>query len=58
MLLNISINDTDSRIECPLRKLVCNTKLCGADDVPEGQDAIQKDLEGCSRMLSHSLNCD
>ena len=58
VLFSVFINHIDAGIECTLNKLADDTKLGGADDVPEGQDAIQKDLEGCSRMLSHSLNCD
>ncbi|GAB0204776.1 cAMP-dependent protein kinase inhibitor alpha [Grus japonensis] len=38
----------DSGIECTLSKFA-NTKLCGAVNMLEGRDAIQKDLDRLER---------
>lgn len=44
-MFNIFVSDTDSGIKCTLNKFAGDIKLCGAAGMPEGQGAIQKDLD-------------
>ncbi|PKU31776.1 rna-directed dna polymerase from mobile element jockey- hypothetical protein [Limosa lapponica baueri] len=43
-LFNTFINEIDSGIECSLSKLVDDTKLSGAIDMPKEHNTIQRDL--------------
>lgn len=42
-LFNVSINNTDRGMECTPSKPAGDTKLCGAADMPEEWDVIQRD---------------
>lgn len=44
-LTNTNINDIDSVVEHTFSKLSDDPKLSGAADIPEGWDAIHRDLE-------------
>jgi len=54
-LSNTSVSDMDGGIECTLSKFADDTKLCGAVDVHEGWDAIQRDLNRPERWARVNL---
>ena len=55
MLFNIFINDIDSGIECTLCKFADYSKLCGMVSIPEGWDAIQRDLDRLKQWTQEDI---
>ena len=52
---SIIISDTDSEIECTLSRVADATKLSGVLGMPEGWDAIQRDLDKLERWACVNL---
>ena len=55
MLFNIFAGDMGSGIECTLSNFAVDTMLCGAIDMPEGSNAIQRDLDRLERWAYANL---
>ena len=55
VLFNIFVGNMDSGAECTFSKFSNDTKLCGAVDILEGRDAIQRDLDRLERWACANL---
>jgi len=55
VLFNTFVSDTDSGTDCTLSKLADDMKLCGAVNMLEGRDAIQKYLDRPDRTRGNGF---
>lgn len=55
VLINIFMNDTDSRINCTFSKSADDTKLSCATDTTEGWDATKRDSDKPEQCSHGSL---
>ena len=55
VLFNICVSNKDSGIECTLSCFAKDTKLCGAVDMPEEGDTIQRDLDRLEKWAHANL---
>ncbi|KAJ7409329.1 rna-directed dna polymerase from mobile element jockey-like [Willisornis vidua] len=55
VLFSIYVSEMDYGIECILRKSADDTQLCGAFNMLEGRDAIQKDQDRLERWTHVKL---
>lgn len=55
VLLNITVGDMDSKIECTLNKFSDDSKLCGVINTLEGREVMQRDLHRFKRWACANL---
>ncbi|KAJ7404806.1 rna-directed dna polymerase from mobile element jockey-like [Willisornis vidua] len=55
VMFNAFVHDIDSEIKCTVRRFADDMKLCGAADMPEGQDVIHSDLDKLEKWAHGTL---